>query len=85
MQNDIVLIAIAVLLIVGIVLNIRRVNHMHKRNLDYGREAIDGMNKRLALAEETLTVNRKLMEQGDEVIALLKALNENLEHRSVKN
>lgn len=85
MQSELVLIVIAALFIFAVVLNIRRVNRMYKRNLDYSREAIDGMNKRLTLAEETLTVNRKLAEQGDETVVLLKAIKDNLEHRTLKN
>lgn len=85
MQSDLVLMVIATVLIIAIALNIRRVNRMHKRNLEYSREAIDGMNKRLVLAEETLALNKRLSEQGDETIALLQAIKDNLEHRSIKN
>lgn len=85
MHSEFVLIVIAALFIFAVVLNIRRVNRMYKRNLEYSREAIDGMNKRLALAEEALAVNRKLTEQGDETIALLQAIRDNLEHRTLKN
>lgn len=85
MSNELVTILIIGLLIVAIVLNIRRISGIQKRGLAYSQEAIDGMNKRIALAEETLAINRKLVEQGDETIALLQAIKDNLEHRSIKN
>lgn len=73
------------LIIIGGLLLIRRVFGMHKRGLAYSQEAIDGMNKRLALDEEILAQNKRLVEQGDETIALLQAIRDQLEHRSIKN
>jgi hypothetical protein len=37
------------------------------------------------MLEESLKLNRRLVDQSDETIALLKALHDNLEHRSIKN
>lgn len=48
-------------------------------------QVIEGVNKRQALDEEKLAQQGRLIEQGDEAIALLKAIKENLEHRSIKN
>ena len=40
---------------------------------------------RTAREEEALAVSRRLVEQGDETIALLNAIRDNLDHRSIKN
>lgn len=85
MSNELLSVLIVILLIAALMLFIRRITGMHKRGLAYSQEPIDGMTRRIALAEENLAVNRKLVEQGDETIALLKAIKDNLEHRSIKN
>ena len=41
--------------------------------------------ERMVREEEILALNRKQLAQGDETIALLKSLNENLENRTLKN
>ena len=41
--------------------------------------------KRLAIREEELAVRKRHAAQGEEVIALLKSINENLAHRTSKN
>jgi hypothetical protein len=43
------------------------------------------MKQRLAIREEELAVKKRYAEQGDEAIALLKSINENLAHRTSKN
>lgn len=48
-------------------------------------QVIEGVNKQQALDEEKLAQQARLIEQGDETIALLKAIRENLELRSIKN
>lgn len=48
-------------------------------------EVIEGVNKSHALDEERFAQQARLIEQGDETIALLKAIKDNLEHRSIKN
>lgn len=60
-----------------------------QKSIDYSHEIIaqsqEAMNKRAALSAEALAVNKRLVERGDETIALLKAIKENLEHRTIKN
>ena len=41
--------------------------------------------ERMVREEEILALNREQVSQGKETIALLKALNENLENRTLKN
>lgn len=85
MPSELITLFVILLLIAALAVFIRRVTGMHKRGLAYSQEAIDGMTRRIALAEENLAVNRKLVEQGDETIALLQAIRDNLEHRTLKN
>lgn len=37
------------------------------------------------MAEETLGLSREHVAQGEETVALLRAINENLSHRTIKN
>ena len=56
--------------------------------IDYSHEIIarqEAMSKRDVLSAEALAVNKRLVEQGEETIALLKAIKESLEHRTIKN
>lgn len=85
MDDGLTTLLIILLLIAAVVLWIRKIMGMHKRGLDHGEEALEGMKKRIALDEEILAQNRRLVEQGDETIALLNAIKDNLEHRSIKN
>ena len=59
------------------------------KSIDYFHEVIiqsqEAMNKGAALSAEALAVNKRLVEQGDETIALLKVIKEGLEHRAIKN
>jgi hypothetical protein len=45
----------------------------------------DSEDRKRDLEEEILARQHELLAQGDETIALLKALNENMEHRTTKN
>ena len=60
-----------------------------QKSIDYSHEIIaqsqDAMNKRAALSAEALAVNKRLVEHGEETIALLKSIKDSLEHRSLKN
>ncbi len=76
---------IVVLLVVAVVLFFRKIFGMHKRGLAHSAEAIEGMNKRLAMDAEILALNKQRVAQGDETIALLKSINENLAPRTTKN
>lgn len=71
--------------IVLLALLLRRVFTMHRRGLAQGRESLDHIEKSIAIAEENLALNKERIAQGEETIALLKAINRNLENRTIKN
>lgn len=66
----------------------KSIANSHK-SIDFSHQIIaqsqEAMNKRAALSAEALSVNKRLVEQGDETIALLKVIKEGLEHRTIKN
>lgn len=48
-------------------------------------QVLEDAKERILREEEALAVGRRLVEQGDETIALLKSIKDSLEHRSLKN
>jgi hypothetical protein len=60
-----------------------------QKSIDHFHEVIvqsqAAMTKRAASSAEALAVTKRLVEQGDETIALLKVIKEGLEHRTIKN
>lgn len=79
-------IGLAVLVILWIPLrNIKNSRDSIQQSFAALDQVIEGVNKRQVLDEERLAQQGRLIEQGDETIALLKAIKENLEHRSIKN
>ena len=48
-------------------------------------QVLEDAKERILREEEALAVGRRLLEQGDETIALLKSIKDSLEHRSLKN
>ena len=54
-------------------------------SLALAEEAMDGALKNNAIAEKNLALNQQRVTQGEETIALLKAIKENLEYRTPKN
>ena len=82
MTSDQTVWIILIIIGVAVALALRRVIGMNKRAAQVNEEAMVGMKKRLALDEEILALNHKQVAQGEETIALLKSLNENLKNRT---
>jgi hypothetical protein len=48
-------------------------------------QVLEDAKERTLREEEALALSRRLVEQGDGTIALLNAIRDNLDHRSIKN
>jgi len=81
---------IGIMLVAGfglgaIAMALDKVREVLERGLTCNQKSLAALEKRLVLEEESLAVNRKLLEQGEDSIALLNAIKNNLDFRSIKN
>ena len=69
----------------GIAMALGKVREVLERGVTCNQKSLAALEKRLDLEEESLEVNRKLLKQSEDSIAILNAIKDNLEHRSFKN